>query len=684
MSTSKVSPTTYWYTDLSWANWLVTVANTVDPPLVFSISYGQEEQTLTTSELDAFNTEAIKLGVMGVTIVAASGDDGANSRSVRVNRGGTCGYVASFPASSPYVTAVGATQGIESTDAGVFNGGEVTCSSNTQGVITTGGGFSAYYSRSEPAFQNTAVDNYLLKVKGTAKDPEGGFNVQGRGYPDLSAAGLSYSVILNGRAVPLSGTSASSPVIAGLFSNINAKRLAAGKGALGWVNPTLYQTYTQYTNDITEGDNLCVVGPVCCQEGFHAAVGWDPTTGLGSVNYGKMEATLVALGDNVNKAFTFAPSLVPTPFPTGPTKEPTPSPSASPTTSIGNISLIAGTGVTGFDGDGQSAVLALLNQPLDIAIGASGDIYIADTGNHRIRMIRNGIISTVAGNGFRGYSGDSFQATAASIDTPVGLAVDGPENIYIADSFNHVIRKVLKETGIIITIVGNSFQGFGGDGSLASSITVLLNRPLGVAFGASGNLYILDSSNNRIRMVRNSIITTVAGTGVRGYNGEGQALSSQLFVPLGIAEDVLGDIYIADTFNHRIRVVIKSSGMIKTIAGTGISGYSGDGFNAELAQLSEPNGVALDSSGNIFIADFLNNRIRMVLKSTGIITTIATQVGPIRIQLNGNNKIFFTDDANKVMAVSDSGSPDQLSSGSSKLEMSSTVMTACIGLFFIL
>jgi hypothetical protein len=406
-------------------------------------------------------------------------------------------------------------------------------------------------------------------------------------------------------------------------------------------------------------------------------------TGLGSVNYGKMEATLVALGNNVNKAFSFAPSLVPTPFPTGPTNEPTQTPSALPTTSIGSIALIAGTGVFGFNGDGQSAVLALLNQPLDIAIGASGDTYIADTGNHRIRMIRNGIISTVAGNGLRGYSGDTFQATTASIDTPVGLAVDGPENIYIADSFNHVIRMVLKKTGIITTIVGNSFQGFGGDNSLASSITVLLNRPLGVAFGASGNLYILDSGNNRIRMVTNGIITTVVGNGVRGYNGEGQALSSQLFVPLGIAEDTSGDIYIADTFNHRIRVLIKSSGMIRTIAGTGISGYSGDGFDAILAQLSEPNGVALDSLGNIFIADNLNNRIRMVLKSTGIITTIATQVGPIRIRLNRNNKIFFTDDTNKVMAVSGLSNSNQKSSGSSKLEMSSIVMIAFIGFIFI-
>jgi tripeptidyl-peptidase-1 len=269
MSTSKVSPTTYWYTDQSYIDFLISVANTPNPPLVFSISYGFDESSAGASYLNAFNTQAMKLGVRGVTIVAASGDDGANSRSVRAGMGGSCGYAPGFPASSPYVTSVGATQGVELTSAGVFNGAEVTCSSNTQGTITSGGGFSNVHTRSADAsFQNTVVSNYLTTVAGTSQAPSSGFNTQGRGYPDILAAGLKYSTTIGGNFYVVSGTSASTPFVAGLLSNINAQRFAIGKGSLGWINPTLYQTYTQFTNDIASGDNKCVLGPICCAQGF--------------------------------------------------------------------------------------------------------------------------------------------------------------------------------------------------------------------------------------------------------------------------------------------------------------------------------------------------------------------------------------------------------------------------------
>jgi tripeptidyl-peptidase-1 len=281
MSTSKVSPTTSWYSDSDFTNFLVEVANTANLPLVFSISYGFDEGSAGSSYLNAFNTQAMKLGIRGVTIVAASGDDGANSRSVRAGMGGSCGYAPGFPASSPYVTSVGATQGVESTSAGVFNRAEITCSSNTKGIITSGGGFSNVYMRTADAsFQNTVVSNYLLTVAGTAQAPVAGFNTQGRGYPDISAAGLSYLVAIGGDFYSESGTSASSPFVAGLFSNINAQRLAIGKGSLGWINPALYQTYNQFTNDITSGDNKCVLGPICCAQGFTSVAGWDPTTGI--------------------------------------------------------------------------------------------------------------------------------------------------------------------------------------------------------------------------------------------------------------------------------------------------------------------------------------------------------------------------------------------------------------------
>jgi tripeptidyl-peptidase-1 len=284
ISTSKVSPTTSWYSDSDFTEFLVEVANTAKPPLVISISYISDEWNLGTSYLNAFNTQAMKLGVRGVTILAGSGDDGANGSGVRAGQGGSCGYAPGFPASSPYVTSVGATQGVESTSAGVFNGAEITCSSNTEGMITSGGGFSNVYMRTADAsIQNTAVSNYLLNVAGTVQAPVAGYNSQGEGYPDISAAGLNYIVANGGNFYPLSGTSASTSFVAGLFPNINAQRLAIGKGSLGWFNPTLHQTYTQFTNDITSGDNKCAYGPICCAQGFPSVAGWDPATGTSIV-----------------------------------------------------------------------------------------------------------------------------------------------------------------------------------------------------------------------------------------------------------------------------------------------------------------------------------------------------------------------------------------------------------------
>mmetsp|Transcript_11357 Transcript_11357/g.11001 ORF Transcript_11357/g.11001 Transcript_11357/m.11001 type:complete len:726 (+) Transcript_11357:797-2974(+) len=347
-STSKGSPTTFWHSDEdeSLHEWLLNVANSEEPPLVFSISYGIEEHHLTDlypGYMDAFATEAAKLGVMGVTIVAASGDDGANSRDFRTGGAGSCGYVAIFPACSPYVTAVGATQGVENTATGAFDASEIVASSRTKGSITSGGGFSNFHMRSDNAsFQDAAVSGYFAKVAGTVNDPTMGYNTQGRGYPDVTAAGTSYRVIIGGKRYLLSGTSASSPFMAGLISNINAKRLAMGKGSIGWFNPTLYQTYTQYTNDITEGDINCVAGTgsadSCCVEGFRAVDGWDPAGGLGSVNYGRMETTLVALGGLKNPDFTptptKSPNTAPSPYSSfsqhqNPTPQSYPTPSSS-------------------------------------------------------------------------------------------------------------------------------------------------------------------------------------------------------------------------------------------------------------------------------------------------------------------------------------------------------------------
>jgi trimeric autotransporter adhesin len=287
---------------------------------------------------------------------------------------------------------------------------------------------------------------------------------------------------------------------------------------------------------------------------------------------------------------------------------------------------VAGTGSYGYSGDGGQATSAALYYPYGVAVDASGNIYIADTDNERIRMVTKstGIISTVAGTGSSGSSGDGGQASSAALRNPYGVALDASGNIYIADTYNHRIRMVTKSTGIISTVAGTGSSGYSGDGGQATSVA--LRSPQGVAVDASGNIYIADTDNERIRMVTKStgIISTVAGTGSYGYSGDGgQATSAALSYPRGITVDASGNIYIADNSNHRIRMVTKSTGIISTVAGTGSYSYSGDGGQATSAALYYPYGVALDASGNIYIADTYNNRIRMVTKSTGIISTVA-------------------------------------------------------------
>jgi trimeric autotransporter adhesin len=241
----------------------------------------------------------------------------------------------------------------------------------------------------------------------------------------------------------------------------------------------------------------------------------------------------------------------------------------------GIISTVAGTGSYGSSGDGGIATSAEFSSPDDIAIDASGNIYIADAGNNRIRMVTKstGIISTVAGTGSYGYSGDGGIATSAALNYPRGVAIDASGNIYIADTYNNRIRMVTKSTGIISIVAGAGSSGYSGDGGLATS--ALLYNPRGVAIDASGNIYIADAGNNRIRMVTLStgIISTVAGTGSSGYSGDGGlATSAKSYYPYGVAIDASGNIYIADTYNNRIRMVTKSTGIISTVAGTGSYG----------------------------------------------------------------------------------------------------------------
>jgi len=385
--------------------------------------------------------------------------------------------------------------------------------------------------------------------------------------------------------------------------------------------------------------------------------------------------------------------------------------------SNGVITTIAGNGTRGFSGDNGSATSAQLNQPVDVAVDPAGNLYIGDTGNNRIRKVSNGVITTVAGNGNQGFSGDNGPATSAQLNlgaTHGGVAADAQGNLYIGDAGNYRIRKV--SNGIITTIAGNGTQGFSGDNGPATSaemsypngvaadpagnlyiadsngyvrkvangvISTLSEVPYnqvsavaadpagnlyvsvtgsilkvanavvttvagngavgfsgdngpatssqlnssyaliptgGVAVGSAGDVYIADFRNNRIRKVSHGVITTVAGNGTQGFSGDnGPAASAQLNGPAGIAVDAVGNLYIADSGNYRVRKV--ANGAITTVAGNGTAGFGGDSGPAASAQLSIGTGVAVDSAGNLYIADAYNQRVRKV--SNGVITTVA-------------------------------------------------------------
>ena len=279
----------------------------------------------------------------------------------------------------------------------------------------------------------------------------------------------------------------------------------------------------------------------------------------------------------------------------------------------GIINTIAGTGGYGFSGDGEAAINATLRAPSGVLLDLLGNLYIIDTNNHAIRKIdSSGIIRTIAGTGEQGYSGDEGSATAARLYYPQGIIFDSARNLYIADSSNHRIRKI-DSSGIINTIAGTGVAGYYGDG--ISAINAQLNNPIGLAL-YSGNLYIADTINNLIRKIDASgIIMNIAGA-TPGYSGDGGlAINAELFSPRGITVDLVGNLYIADSTNDRIRK-IDSSGIIRTIAGTGSAGYSGDGELATIAQLNTPFGLFFDSIGNLYIADTNNSVIRKVALSS--------------------------------------------------------------------
>ena len=351
----------------------------------------------------------------------------------------------------------------------------------------------------------------------------------------------------------------------------------------------------------------------------------------------------------------------------------------------GNITTFAGNGSAGYSGDGGPATNASLQEPTSVAVDGLGNVYIADSKNHCIRMVDpDGNITTVAGTGSSGYSGDTGPATSAQLSEPSGIYVDASRNIFIADTNNHLIRKVDGTTQVITRIAGNTTASVLGDGGLATDAK--LNKPIGIFVDLDENIYIADSDHHLIRKVDGTtqIINTVAGNGVAGYGGDGgPATSASINNPRSVWVDESGRIYIADTENHRVRRTGAVTGNMYTAAGNGSAGYSGDdglainaalnkphavcfhespspaylyiadpsnyqirkvdlssgflvkaagtlwsGYNgdniyATSARLNYPFGAHVDSSGNVYIADTYNHRIRKVNRTTGIITTVA-------------------------------------------------------------
>ncbi len=297
----------------------------------------------------------------------------------------------------------------------------------------------------------------------------------------------------------------------------------------------------------------------------------------------------------------------------------------------GATRLVAGSGNQGGLGDGGPAFRAQLQSPTGVAVDGQGNVFIADSENSRVRKVSaDGTMSTFAGQaspaggGISGYSGDGGPATSALLMLPWAVAVDGQGNVFIADAEASVIRKV-NPAGTITTFAGDGVPDFGGDGGPATSAQ--LNFPQGVAVDGQGNVFIADTINSRIRKVApNGTITTVAGTGDFDFYGDGgPATDAALMAPEGIAADGQGNLLIADTGNGRIRKV-NSSGTITTIAGTGDFGFGGDGGPAIDAQFDRPVGVAGDSQGNVFVADQFNDRVRKI-SAAGTITSVVTVLG---------------------------------------------------------
>jgi len=329
----------------------------------------------------------------------------------------------------------------------------------------------------------------------------------------------------------------------------------------------------------------------------------------------------------------------------------------------GIINTIAGNGTSVFGGDGGPATAAGLNLPIAVAVDAFGNVYIADRFHYVIRKVNtSGIITTIAGNGTNGNTGDGGAATVAEIGEIWGITIDGSGNLFFADYYNNVVRKI-NSVGIITTYAGNGSVVYSGDGGTAAAAGI--SHPSNVAVDISGNLYISEHGSSRIRKVSTSgIITTIAGNGIYGYGGDGGlAVSAAIQSPMGVGVDASGNVYIADELNYRVRKV-STSGIITTVAGNGTSGHTGDGGLAVSAELFAPVGVAIDGSGNLYISDgnSLTSEvyygIRKVYFSTASVTSMKNEPVVVKVFPNptaGELTIISNEKINSVDVINPLG-----------------------------